>query len=118
VDTDTLTKYGINEAEVQTLMDKIADISHWGIKKEVAMDQKQLDNQSLTKLFEQLTETKDKMDILSDRFKKIESPFYLVYQAVRVIPMKVGTKIVRSKKVHETNTANMTEVGEKRGQVV
>jgi hypothetical protein len=93
-----LRHYGIDATEIAGLDQQIKDIAAWRLKKEVIVDQKSLDNNTLALLFQQLKDEKEKMDRLSSRFTTKAPEFYAVYQKAQTVSTKSGSKTTRAKK--------------------
>ena len=98
IDADTRTYYGIDADDIADIESYRTQAKNLNLKKELAADQKTLDNQMVATLFDKLTELKLDMDTLSERFEKKAPTFFAVYQTAKIIPIKTGIRGQRAKK--------------------
>ena len=98
IGAETLTYFGIEEAEVVEIETKVKDINDWRVRKDLAIDQKSLDNKAVVDLFDKLENIKTQMDNLSGRFVTKSPEFFAAYDKATYVNQKVGAKSNRTKK--------------------
>jgi hypothetical protein len=93
-----MAHYGVEAAEITVMEEQIAEIKTLRVKKEVTVDQKSLDNNTLAGLFRELKNEKAKMERLSNRFAQKAPEFFAAFQKASVVTLKLGVKMARTKK--------------------
>ncbi len=112
IDAETLAHYGIDADEVESVDVKIKETVNWRLRKDMATDQKVLDNKTVSQLFAELDAIKSEMDNLSSRFKTKAPDFMAIYDKAQTINQKAGAKQGRSKKDTTAPQGNADTNGE------
>ena len=113
IDAKTLAHFGVDEAEIKDIDTQVENIHDWRVRKDLATDQKVLDNKVVSDLFDQLETLKGQMDTLSVRFKTKSPDFFAVYDKAKNINQKAGAKQGRVRKEAKPKDGDATTTPDK-----